>query len=243
MKKHLTEEINRIKSLFGGNHLYGNLVREAPEEGSDMVGLTADHEVNMDEAPEEGSDMVGLDSNHEPVDIAAVDVVNDDQQTLAEGLGVNPGTLVNVYKKYNDKGSAGTFDEIFERLRSKGTQPYSNFSNGCATKVSLALQAAGKNVPAGFKVQDGPMKGKTIQTSAKGLSNKLGQPDVSFTGDINQEKLNKMIGDRTGVLICASCGFGSGVSGHATVYHKGDTVDGTGYHLNNPSAEIKFWEV
>lgn len=235
MKKHLTEEINRIKSLFGESRLYGNLVREAPEEGSDMVGL---------------------DSNHEPLDIAAadmdvdgqetladVDIDIDDQQTLAEGLGVNPGTLVSVYKKYDDKGSSGTFDEVFKRLRDKGTQPYSSFSNGCATKVSLALQAAGKNVPAGFKVQDGPMKGKTIQTSAKGLSNKLGKPDVSYKGDIDQDKLNKMIGDRTGVLICASCGFGSGVSGHATVYHKGDTVDGTSYHLNNPEAEIKFWEV
>ena len=235
MKKHLTEEINRIKSLFGESRLYGNLVREAPEEGSDMVGL---------------------DSNHEPLDIAAadmdvegqetladVDIDVDDQQTLAEGLGVNPGTLVSVYKKYDDKGSSGTFDEIFNRLRKKGTQPYSNFSNGCATKVSLALQAAGKNVPAGFKVQDGPMKGKTIQTSAKGLSNKLGKPDVTFNGDIDSKTLNKMIGGRTGVLICASCGFGSGVSGHATVYQNGKTVDGTSYHLDNPDAEIKFWEV
>tara|TARA_Y100000389_G_scaffold203440_1_gene251867 strand:+ start:1223 stop:1954 length:732 start_codon:yes stop_codon:yes gene_type:complete len=243
MKKHLTEEINRIKSLFGENRLYGNVVREAPEEGSDMVGLTTDHEVNIDEAPEEGSDMVGLDSNHEPEDIAAVDVVNGDQQTLAEGLGVNANKLVSVYKKYNDMGSTGTFNEIFKTLREKGKQPYTDFSNGCATKVSLALQAAGKNVPAGFRVQDGPMKGKTIQTSAQGLSNKLGKPDLSFTGDIDADKLSKMIGEKTGVLICASCGFGSGVSGHATLYQNGDTVDYSSYHLDNPSAEIKFWEV
>ncbi len=235
MKKYLTEEINRIKSLFGENRLYGNLVREAPEEGSDMVGL---------------------DSNHEPLDIAAVDMDIEDQQTLAaddididdqptlsESLGADPSTLVKEYIKYDDMGSSGTFDEVFKTLRREGKQPYSSFSNGCATKVSLALQAAGKNVPAGFRVQDGPMKGKTIQTSAKGLANKLGKPDVSYTGDIDADKLNKMIAGRTGVLICAACGFGAGVSGHATVYHNGKTVDSTSYHLDNPSAEIKFWEV
>ena len=197
----------------------------------------------MSEAPEEGSDMVGLDSNHKPIEpIDNDEVSDDDQHPLDEAIGVNPSTLVSVYKKYDNMGSAATFDEIFKKFREEEKEPYNSFSNGCATKVSLALQAAGKHVPAGFTVQEGPMKGKTIQTSAMGLAKKLGTPDVTFEGEIKSRfDFDRLVG---GILIYSNPGWrADGISGHATVYHQGNTVDGSLYHIQESAGEIRFWEV
>lgn len=173
---------------------------------------------------------------------------------LNEGKNsINKGTLVDTYKYYNNKGSDGTFNEIFAPEIKAGKEPFINFVNGCATKVSLALQAAGQKIDPGFKTTSGKQKGTTIQTSAEKLKNQLvakwGNPEVLFKGSITEDELQKKFGINTGVLICAPCGFGS-ATGHATIWSKhlgknkkGGTVDGTNYHIDNPDAKIYLWKV
>lgn len=176
-------------------------------------------------------------------------------RVISEGKeSVNKFTLISEYDKWNTLGSEKTFDIVFENERKKKVEPFASFTNGCATKVSLALNAAGQSVPPGFMVTGGPQKGKSIQTSASGLKDvlvgKWGQPDVMVSGKINESDLLKKIGsDKTGVLICTPCGF-SGASGHATIWSPfkglsgdGGTADDTNYHLNNDSAKIYYWKV
>lgn len=235
--KNLNKEINRIKSLFNESRLYGNLVKESDpgDLTPDLFGV--DDELNEADPGDLTPDLIGPENESD----LAIMTSGGDQENITESLGAAPSKLLSTYKHYDNMGSEATFDEIFQKLREEGKEPYSSWENGCATKVSLALQAAGKNVPAGFRVQDGPMAGTTIQTSASGLSKKLGTPDVSVSGEISKEELAEKFGNGTGVLICSPCGFGPGVSGHATVFHNGNTADGTDYHLNNPDAEIKMW--
>ena len=177
------------------------------------------------------------------------------KRVLNEGKkNVDKWALYSTYKKYNDLGSEGTFKEIFLPEIKKGKEPFINFTNGCATKVSLALAKAGQNVSPAFITTSGLQKGTPIQTSASSLKNDLiskwGQPDVNVNGNISEESLLKKIGPgKTGVLICTPCGFG-GASGHATVWSKshgtkktGGTADDTNYHINNPEANIYFWQV
>ena len=228
-------------------------INERPEEGSDMVGLDSNYNPvvpknryngkpkEMNERPEEGSDMVGLDSNYNPVVPKNTDDV-DKKNSINESLDVNVHRLKSTYLQYNRKGSDKTFDEIFGELRKE--KPYSDFRNGCATKVSLALQNAGKKIKPGFIVQDGPMKGTTIQTSAAGLVRELGEPDINIQDNTiigKEEFANKIGKNKTGVLICSPCGFGPGISGHATIYSNGKTLDNTNYHLS-PGVTVKFWE-
>jgi hypothetical protein len=186
-------------------------------------------------------------------DLSIYDVPGDNSQQITEAASVasvNRNKLVDTYKHYNDLGSAGTFDEIFKPQREANKEPFSLMNNGCATKVSLALQAAGKKVPPGFKVTSGPMEGKTIQTSAAGLKEKLGKPDFQFTGAISEDELLKKFGEnKTAILICSPCGFSS-CTGHATVWSrhkgakkKGGTMDNSTYHLNNPDANISMWQL
>ena len=168
---------------------------------------------------------------------------------------IDKWALYSTYLRYNNLGSSGTFEEIFKPELEAGKEPFISFSNGCATKVSLALAAAGQKVPAAFVTTSGQQKGTPIQTSAGSLKDKLvslwGQPDVKVTGAITEEELLKKIGNKkTGVLICSPCGFGPSCTGHATVWSRshgtnktGGTADDTSYHLNNPEANIYFWKV
>jgi hypothetical protein len=174
---------------------------------------------------------------------------------LKEGKqSVDKWVLYQTYKKYNNLGSKGTFNEIFEPEIKSKKQPFVSFSNGCATKVSLALAAAGQKVHAAFVTTSGEQKGTPIQTSAVGLKDNLtelwGKPNTYKGSFTEQQLLNKIGENKTGIIICAPCGFGPGVSGHATVWsrnhgtnEKGGTADDTVYHLNNPNAVIHFWKV
>lgn len=184
-------------------------------------------------------------------------VLKESQKNLLkEGKeSIDKWALYTTYKKYNDLGSEETFNQIFKPERKAGKQPFVSFGNGCATKVSLSLAKAGQKVSPAFITTSGEQKGTPIQTSAESLKNNLislwGEPDVKVSGAITEEQLLKKIGNKkTGVMICAPCGFGPGVSGHATVWSRshgtnktGGTADDTGYHLDNPNANIYFWKV
>lgn len=183
-------------------------------------------------------------------------VISENQKVLLKESKdvVNKGILTGKYKEYNNLGSAGVFDRVFKKERELGLAPIANWTNGCATKVSLALAAAGQKVDPAYIATSGPEKGTPIQTSAMGLKNNLtklwGEPDVKVKGSITEEELQKKVGQgNTGVMICAPCGF-DGASGHATVWSKyfgtdkkGGPLDETFYHLNNPGAEISIWRV
>jgi hypothetical protein len=169
---------------------------------------------------------------------------------------VDKGRLTATYKYYNNLGSEGTFNEIFKNERTQKKQPFVDFVNGCATKVSLALANAGQTVSPAFRTTSGksPKPGTPIQTSAASLKDELtrkwGVADVTHKGNITEKDLQKKFGKgNTGILICSPCGFG-GASGHATIWSKyfgtdkeGGPMDNTTYHLNNPSAEIHIWRV
>ena len=169
--------------------------------------------------------------------------------------------LEQTYKKYNDMGSQSTFYELFQSKIDKGIKPYTLMVNGCATKVSLAVDAAGQtidppnssNLGTTFKVTDGEKKGKSVNVNANKLKNELlkkwGQPDVQINNVQSLEQVQGKIGPgRSGVYICAPCGFGSGASGHATVWSwwknegKGGPLDDTGYPEEN-GGNIYFWQV
>ena len=171
----------------------------------------------------------------------------------ASRIGLSRANLESTYKTYNDLGSDGTFNEIFKKEREQGLTPFNDFVNGCATKVSLALNAAGQQLKPTFKVTNGPFKGKNVNTSASGLKNELiqkwGQPDVKMQNVSSLEEVQKKIGPgKTGVYICTPCGFGAGASGHATVWswwkndNKGGPLDDTSYPENN-GGTIYFWQV
>jgi hypothetical protein len=183
-------------------------------------------------------------------------VISENQKVLLKESkdSVNKGVLAGKYKEYNNLGGAGVFNRIFKKEREQGLDPIATWTNGCATKVSLALAAAGQKVGSAYIATSGPEKGTPIQTSAMGLKNNLtklwGEPDVKVKGSITEEELQKKVGQgNTGIMICAPCGFDN-ASGHATVWSKyfgtdkkGGTLDETSYHLNNSGAEINFWRV
>jgi hypothetical protein len=176
------------------------------------------------------------------------------KKIIKESLSsVNPWPLVKTYKYYNNLGSHGTFEKVFAPEIAANKEPFSKFENGCATKVSLALNAAGYKVKPAFRTTsatDLNPKGTPVQTSATSLKNQLGKPDLHITGKKTEEELLNEIGEgKTGVIICSPCGFSS-ATGHATIWSrikgtkkKGGTVDESTYHLNNPNADIYFWEV
>ena len=184
-------------------------------------------------------------------------VISENQKVLLKESkdSVNKGVLAGKYKEYNDLGGAGVFNRIFKKEREQGLAPIATWTNGCATKVSLALAAAGQKVDSAYIATSGPEKGTPLQTSAMGLKNNLtklwGEPDVKVKGAITESELQKKVGQgNTGIMICAPCGFGGGASGHATVWSKyfgtdkkGGTLDDTTYHLDNPGAEISVWRV
>ena len=174
--------------------------------------------------------------------------------------GLNRGTLENVYKTYNNLGSSGTFDELFKTGREKNIIPYNMMVNGCATKVSLALNAAGQKIDppksgtfgTTLKVTDGPKKGQYVNVNAAKLRDELlskwGKPDVQISGVQSLEQVQNEIGPGvSGVYICAPCGF-DGASGHATIWSwwknngKGGELDDTTYPQEN-GGNIYFWQV
>lgn len=171
----------------------------------------------------------------------------------ANRKGLSKEKLESTYSEYNDKGSDGTFDEIFKDEREKGLIPFIYMDNGCATKVSLALIDAGQEVSRAFNVTNGRFKGKGIQTSAKGLKDDLirrwGQPDVKIQNVNSLEQVQQKIGPGvSGVYICTPCFSDPKITGHATVWswwkndNKGGPLDDTAYPENN-GGTVYFWRV
>jgi len=180
-------------------------------------------------------------------------VIKESLLSESRAAGLNRGSLENTYKNYNELGSFGTFNEVFKNEREKGIKPYVDFENGCATKVSLALNSAGQPLDGGFMVQNGPFRGKHIHTSAKSLKDELlqkfGPPDVKIVGVKSLEEVQNKIGPgKSGVYICTPCGFTGQVTGHATIWSwwknnkKGGPLDDTSYPESN-SGTVYFWQV
>jgi hypothetical protein len=160
---------------------------------------------------------------------------------------IDSSSLVSGYSKWRQYSAASLFDFLFKKEREKNMIPYSGFANSCATLVSLALLNSGQKVEPGFRITNNEtgMKGEPVDTSAMGLRNQLlnlwGKPTFSFKGKIDVDTINKSIGGKTGVFICSPCGL-EPCTGHATVWDKEGPLDGTSYHINNPSANIYFWQ-
>jgi hypothetical protein len=180
-------------------------------------------------------------------------IINESLLLESTADSLNRGQLESTYTTYNNLGSDGTFNEIFKNEREQGLPPFNEFVNGCATKVSLAIVAAGGTLKPTFRVTNGLFKGKYVNTSAIGLKNELvkkwGRPDVKIDKVTSLEEIQQKIGPgRSGVFICAPCGFGSGASGHATIWSwwknglKGGPLDDSTYPENN-GGTISFWGV
>lgn len=180
-------------------------------------------------------------------------IINESLLLESSADSLNRGQLESTYTTYNNLGSDGTFDEVFKNEREQGKMPFIEFTNGCATKVSLAITGAGGTLPASFRVTNGPFKGKGIVTSAKRLKDKLiklwGNPDVKIDKVTSLEEVQQKIGPgKSGVFICTPCGFGEGATGHATIWSwwknglKGGPLDGTTYPEEN-GGTIYFWGV
>jgi hypothetical protein len=148
------------------------------------------------------------------------------------------------------------FNYLFKKERLETPiDPYTQFANSCATKVSLALNAVGMSnkVKRSFTVTSGEAAGQPITTSAKGLRDHLmgswGEKPIVIKGSITEDDLINKIGKgKSGVFICSPCGFQT-CSGHAFVWSpvggtnkQGGAADGTTYHLDNPSSELYFFE-
>jgi len=183
--------------------------------------------------------------------VSLVKKVLNEELLTENAKSLDKWKLYTTYKFYNDLDDKETFAAVFKGFK---TDPaYAGWENECATKVSLALNAAGYKVKPGYRVTKGLQKGNSVQPSAAGLKTQLtnnwGDPDIKWTGAKTEQQIQKLIGKgRTGILICSPCGFNS-ASGHATVWSRsggknmlGGTVDGTTYHMG-PSANVSFWQV
>ena len=174
---------------------------------------------------------------------------------------INRGKLESTYTKYFNMGKDDPMPiwrELFPKEMAlveegKGNPPFTEFYNTCATKVSLALIDAGVTLEQTFIVQGGPFKGKGLNTSAVGLKNELlrkwGKPDVKIVNPTSLEEIQQKIGPgKSGVFICAPCGF-EDCTGHATIWSwwknglKGGPLDGTTYAENSNGGTIYFWGV
>lgn len=148
------------------------------------------------------------------------------------------------------------FNYLFKKERLETPmEPYTNFANSCATKVSLALNGIGMSdkVKRSFTVTNGEAKGQPVTTSASGLRDHLnsnwGKKPITINGAATEDEiLNKIGPNKTGIMICSPCGFQT-CSGHAFVWsptagskNQGGAADETDYHVNNPSANIYFYE-
>lgn len=183
-------------------------------------------------------------------------IINESLLLESSADSLNRGQLESTYTTYYNIGKddpAPIWDELFKKERELGLSPFKDFYNSCATKVSLAINAAGGTLKPSFRVTNGPFKGKNINTSALGLKNELlgkwGKPDVKIDKVTSLEEVQQKIGPgRSGVFICAPCGFGSGATGHATIWSwwkngkKGGPLDGSTYPEDN-GGTIYFWGV
>jgi len=160
---------------------------------------------------------------------------------------VDSSSLVSGYNRWKKYSAASLFDFLFKKEREKNMIPYSGFANSCATLVSLSLLNAGIRLKPAFKITNNEtgMMGEPIETSAQKLKDKLlqvlGNPTYTNRGNTSVNTINEKIGGKTGILICTPCGF-SRCTGHATVWHKDKTLDNTQYHIDNPNANIYFWQ-
>ncbi len=179
-------------------------------------------------------------------------ILNENLILESNRRGLNMDNLERTYAHYNSLASSGTFNEIFKYERENNIYPMNTFTNGCATKVSLALNSAGQSLNPTFRVSNGPFKGKYVQTSAKGLKDELmqkwGQPDVFIKKVESLKQVQDKIGPgKSGVYICTPCGFTS-CTGHATIWSwklngsKGGPMDNTTYPEVN-GGTIYFWQV
>ncbi|GLS02953.1 hypothetical protein GCM10007860_00960 [Chitiniphilus shinanonensis] len=130
------------------------------------------------------------------------------------------------------------------------------FFNSCATRVSIALLNSGvKSVGSAFNIQQGPLKGKGITTSAVGMKNFLktiwGSPEVpDFKTDATTTlaDLQASIGSRTGVFsFVSSDPRAFGATGHITIWNGTDVVRGAKYdnqaYANGNPGTACLWEL
>jgi hypothetical protein len=179
-------------------------------------------------------------------------VINENLILESNRRGLNLDNLERTYAHYNRLESSGTFNEIFKYEIENNIYPMNTFKNGCATKVSLALNSAGQSLNPTFRVSNGPFKGKYVQTSAKGLKDELmqkwGQPDVFIKKVESLKQVQDKIGPgKSGVYVCTPCGFKT-CTGHASIWswklngNKGGPMDGTTYP-EVKGGTIYFWQV
>ena len=187
-------------------------------------------------------------------------IINESLLLESSARSLNRSQLEQTYTKYlnmgkGDDGPRPIWKELFPKEMAqveagKGVEPWTEVYNTCATKVSLALKAAGVSVKPSFVVQGGPFKGTGIVTSANGLKNELlkkwGKPDVKIDKVTSLDEIQQKIGPgRSGVLICAPCGFNN-ATGHATIWSwwknngKGGPLDDENYPQDN-GGTIYFW--
>lgn len=187
---------------------------------------------------------------------------NTGQQKTNKVVAQEPAktnSLVQNYLYWKNKFSDNAkelFNYLFKKERLETPiNPYTQFANSCATEVSLALNATGMGdkVKRSFTVTSGEAEGQPITTSAKGLRDHLmstwGKKPLVVKGSVTEEELINKIGKgKSGVFICSPCGFAT-CSGHAFVWSpshgtnkQGGAADDTTYHIDNPSAELYFFE-
>jgi hypothetical protein len=183
---------------------------------------------------------------------------NPQQQPIKQETPKTNALVQNYlyWKNMFSNNAEELFNYLFKKERLETPMiPYSDFANSCATKVSLALNATGMSdkVKRSFTVTSGEAAGQPVTTSAKGLRDHLmgswGKKPVVMKGSVTEEELINNIGKgKSGVFICSPCGFAS-CSGHAFVWSpsagtnkQGGAADDSSYHINNPSAELYFFE-
>ncbi len=167
----------------------------------------------------------------------------------------------SVYRGYPKKTN-GTEDLeanlVFESVWAGNPR---NFTNACATRVSLGLLEAGvTDLTASFLVQNGRFKGKPFITSARVLlkwllkDRRFGVPtvqidaDKSRNGTITLEQVQQEIGRKNGIYLMKPKNPNSfNASGHASLWlainsnGKGNAMSHANYISDAKS--IYFWEL
>jgi RHS repeat-associated protein len=166
---------------------------------------------------------------------------------------------IDVYNNYpmnatgtDDMSSAEVFKMVFGNQYDESTKTLKgtniSLTNGCATRVSIALIKCGIVLPADFLGQAGEFKGKGIVTSAVGLEKKLresvfGESDEKFDMSLyTPGDVKAILNGRTGIYIMTpKPGEFVSASGHATIW-TGTDVNG-GHNYLNSASWVYFWEL